>query len=377
MSENSIDSRLGPDQLQDFMTTRMVDAVRIMECLKKYNRAMTRKELQAILFISGRSETRRIEGIINDVLHEREIIELLDKNGKKIPRVAKMAKRVMKEKGEKLKKPEEVKINLVKGDFGVNFNYSSLELKSFKEWISLLKTYHYVPFIDDILQALKLEYGDEQISPKYIAFNEIEYFGYDHIRDIYQAIKMDRLISFDYEKEDMDTGDYAINRVTDFMPYILKEHNKRWYLVGEEKGKSGWRPKRLDRINTTEGVTIEMNKKTFKRKPLRIDEVWKYSSGIYPYWKAAPANDDSKFPNREDPVDISFLVRDGDKYDNISYLKTSPIHSLSQAVHDEKVNVEGKIYPSLHWLKVLGSVPLFFYLIHTIFTFINFNINSS
>ncbi|NQZ06249.1 MAG: DUF1624 domain-containing protein [Algicola sp.] len=30
----------------------------------------------------------------------------------------------------------------------------------------------------------------------------------------------------------------------------------------------------------------------------------------------------------------------------------------------DKVNVEGKIYPALHWLKVFGSVPLFFYLIH-------------
>lgn len=30
----------------------------------------------------------------------------------------------------------------------------------------------------------------------------------------------------------------------------------------------------------------------------------------------------------------------------------------------DKVSVEGKIYPAVHWLKVLGSVPLFFYLIH-------------
>ncbi|MCJ8272147.1 MAG: hypothetical protein MJK04_22460, partial [Psychrosphaera sp.] len=30
----------------------------------------------------------------------------------------------------------------------------------------------------------------------------------------------------------------------------------------------------------------------------------------------------------------------------------------------DKVNVEGQIYPALHWLKVFGSVPLFFYLIH-------------
>ena len=197
-------------------------------------------------------------------------------------------------------------------------------------WRIMFEKYKFLPFFGDVQEYITenessiKEYLDDK--EKGVAPEEIyriadfetasEFKGVDFIDKFYTAIDDRTAITFRYRA----FGKKNEKQYDNFEPYILKEHKKRWYVVGKMDGE--FRTFALDRVTEIIGKMYE----EFERVPFDPDTFWEDSMGIYTSWR------DSNGNHRKDPIQISFKVKDGDKLkdgnliENISYLESSPIH---------------------------------------------------
>ena len=212
-----------------------------------------------------------------------------------------------------------------------SIQYNSKNLKDFTEWLPLIETYEYIPFIGDIKKLIEIE-ETSFFRKKIIDFPNTEYLGVEYIMHLYNAIKKRHPIEFNYKSFDKEKRETPIK----LSPYIIKEHKGRWYLIGKKDHRSPFSFYALDRINGDIFIKTE----TFKRENELPKNSWEYSSGIYLYWKNTDEKDDSNVPEEYEPVDISFLLRDGKKYDNVEYLRSKKLHP-SQEISQEPVLEKG------------------------------------
>lgn len=191
-------------------------------------------------------------------------------------------------------------------------------------WEKMFEKYQYLPFFSDIKGYIRdnreviEEYGDKMGVGVYrIADFETQkpFYGEDWIRVFYTAIEDRSPLSFKYRSFDRNKG---IANYENFMPYLLKEHNNRWYVVGKPEAGTGFRTIAIDRVMDVVSVNDDVE---FDREPFDPDKHWEHSIGIYTGWW------DENGRYSEKPVAITFEIKDGDRMDNIPYLETAPIHS--------------------------------------------------
>ena len=112
-----------------------------------------------------------------------------------------------------------------------------------------------IPDFNTVYETLRLSdeagYFKEAIAkPKelmqYISFDGKQFTGYHHIEIIIRAISESRVIKFFYKKFDGEEKERKVK------PYLLKEYNNRWYLVGEDADSGQDRNFGLDRIEKIE-----------------------------------------------------------------------------------------------------------------------------
>lgn len=210
-----------------------------------------------------------------------------------------------------------------------------------RDWNEILQAYNYLPFYQELQQFIQihekrlgLDNDTEQRFPVALLETVDSFPGKEHLEIFYTAIANQQIIHFSYQHQFKSPI-----RVEYFMPYALKEHNRRWYVVGKPGNENRFRVYAMDRILD---VLYRADHDEFEREPFDPEMLWKNSMGIYLTWKS-----DDNAVNRTDAIRISFKVKDGPKYKNIDYLKTSKLHP-SQNEKDLTGELEGWTEITLH-----------------------------
>lgn len=130
--------------------------------------------------------------------------------------------------------------------------------------------------------------------------------GLHHLDTLYQAILKQLVLKVEYQ-----SFKARQSQVVTFHPYILKEFNNRWFLVGRIDGNEKLLTMAIDRIIAIDyDLSIDYDNQEFD-----ADEHYKNTYGV------TVLNDESIF-------DIVMKV---DRY-NAPYIETKPIHSSQQVV---------------------------------------------
>jgi hypothetical protein len=228
------------------------------------------------------------------------------------------------------------KYKLIKQDKSNNsLQYKSETLQDFKEWLPIIETYDYIPFLKDIQKLIK----EEDVSPfrkKIIDFPKTKYLGVENIMDLYNAIKSEHPIEFNYNSFSKPNTNVKL------LPYIIKEHKGRWYLIGRKNPRSPFEFYAIDRI-TADTTDIKSSEKFNREENKLPKDCWKFSSGIYIYWKNTDEKDDSDVKEEDEPIIITFLLRDGIKFENVKYIDTKKLHK-SQTIEPDPILRNGFEY---------------------------------
>lgn len=232
--------------------------------------------------------------------------------------------------------------------------YGQEDLYTFEQWKSILDTYDYVPFIEDMQIILNRDARKvDEISLDFpvIDLPKISYKGKEYIEHFYKAIAETTKIDFVHQGFNKPK-----NKVVDFMPYLLKEHNKRWYVVGKREKEGEFYIYALDRIKS---AVYDFDKELFEREEFDAQSHFSSSMGIFTSWNKSDLKYGPKEKDSKDPIEISFKVKDGDKFDNISYLTTTKIHHTQK---ESKVDDYGwmkitlNMFPEADLIRVLRGI---------------------
>lgn len=166
---------------------------------------------------------------------------------------------------------------------------------------------------EDIRPVIDFETGKRIFAgdPSSGAIKDITKHVSELLRILYRLMsaKDRRTIAIDYKR-----FDGSKRKFVELEPYLLKEHNRRWYLVAFSRYINKVMVFSLDRMlkiyNDYEGHPFEVPNDFDPQK------FWKYSVGI--------------IPSNEKPITISFELKDGVELKNVDYLISLPIHPSQQ-----------------------------------------------
>lgn len=163
-----------------------------------------------------------------------------------------------------------------------------------------------------------------------------EYEGVGYLDRIYYAIVGQETIQFDYQRFEENKP-----KQVPLEPYLLKEHNRRWYVVGTVPGGSEYKAWPLDRVKEFDW---EFEGPEFKRDPdFNPDTHWADSIGIF----------------RGKPEKVSFELRDSEMK-NIDFLRTAKIHG-TQKIEDLDgtwCKVSLWVYPSYELVREIRKLGI-------------------
>ena len=146
-----------------------------------------------------------------------------------------------------------------------------------------------------------------------LAFETSEgYAGSVNLEPVYSAIVQSRIITFDHEN-------FERNRIRHhaIKPYLLKEYNAKWYVVGVFTDSDEVRIFGLDRI-----TNIQISDETFeKTEQKRIVELFDFLIGLV--------------YDMEKPATVEISVTPG----QAKYFKKSPLHATQQIVSENENEV--------------------------------------
>lgn len=199
-------------------------------------------------------------------------------------------------------------------------NYSNLPLAD--ELNQLIQKNNHIKDFDFDFKAIELEATHNHIHSQYLSF-------------FYYRILDSETVYFQYKKYEN-----SVSKEVELEPYLLKEHNKRWYLIGKSATKQNDDPSyltyALDRI-----ASIDWAKPS--REFIRDDSFdpeiyWQHSIGLF----------------RGEPEKVNFELKN-DHMNNIDFIKTSPIHKSQKIteIDEQWIEVELFVYPSFELVREL------------------------
>ena len=235
-------------------------------------------------------------------------------------------------------------------------------LKDLRSLAAMLNQYRHIPFIHDLENWIEANGGQiDDIEQEYTSGRSIIGFdavqnstGEEHIATFYESIQDKTMLNFELEKYPFGDGRISeIVEIKNFRPHLLREHGKRWYVVGNNKPGGKFYCYGLDRVkNWLDGDESDFD-------PDRFDPgiLWQYSLGIYTQWK------DEQGESHDTPPEngISFRIKNGSRYNNIKYLESSRIHHsqtplvLDQFDEDGFVKVNLYMFPDSDLVRTLRA----------------------
>lgn len=207
--------------------------------------------------------------------------------------------------------------------------------------VSLQKTlnkYKNLPinnFIEDLVKKSSITIDDNDFMV--IDFETPDsYQGNENLDFFYHKIADCETAKFKYKKFEWDAAKEIVIK-----PYLLKEHNKRWYLIGKSGNEEDYRTYSLDRVECVD-IHFEEN---FERD-LSFDPYnrWEHSIGIF----------------TGEPSEVSFELKETKKMKNIDFLKTSKIHKSQKEymIDDHWLRVELKVLISYELVREIRKLGI-------------------
>ena len=203
---------------------------------------------------------------------------------------------------------------------------TNLDMNVLSEVVEMLKQFKDFSLFSElsgIIQRLEDRvYIEKTKQPAVIHLDKNEQLkGLHHLDTLYQAIIKRIVLRITYQSFKANAPHTYL-----FHPFILKEFNNRWFLVGKKEGQNGILNWALDRIIKIEAdLTIDYNNHNFN-----ADEYYKDTYGV------------TVFPN--DKVIEIELIAD---FINAPYILTKPFHH-SQRLIEKYEDGSAKIGLSLH-----------------------------
>ena len=165
------------------------------------------------------------------------------------------------------------------------FSIAGLNLEP-EEWealqyaASLLYQYKEVPVFSNFKSAIeKIDAGfnlglgeTDSASNKYVQFEKaVSISGYDWIASIYQALNSRYKLTISYDNIYKNEV-----KLYDVIPYLLKEHRNRWYMIGWVEERKDYLTFALDRIKTL--TVLEQRQKS--RSDFDSNLFFQHATGI-------------------------------------------------------------------------------------------------
>lgn len=233
----------------------------------------------------------------------------------------------------------------------VGFSIAELNLQE-QEWnalrfaAQLLYQYKDVPVFTDFKQAIerintRFSLGldtDDPIISKHVDFetpNAVS--GMEWIDQIFSSIRNRFAISFSY------TNIYKKTTATyHLIPYLLKEHRNRWYVIGWSNEKQNYTTFALDRILSLEIINAKQTADIKYRNAFNSDSFFQYATGI--------------MEGNGKPQKVELVITDP-----ISKLVLlEPIHASQQLIKesDGEIRISMTVYINEEFcLRLLGMGP--------------------
>ncbi len=157
---------------------------------------------------------------------------------------------------------------------------------------------------------------------RFLHFEAKGYFkGVNLIPTIRKAIQQSKCISFSHQGFQSDTP-----KAWTLAPYLLKEYQNRWYVIGQPEGEDCFLNFGLDRVSK-----LKMLGKRFARKPQGPEEMLENTIGLT--W------------NTSDVKEVVFSVIK--PYDN--YVKNLPLHHSQEVIEETDTYTVFRIYVRLNY----------------------------
>ena len=167
----------------------------------------------------------------------------------------------------------------------IGFSIAELNLQD-EEWnalkfaAQLLNQYKNVPIFSEFKNAIerintRFSLGldiEDPILNQYVHFEKANASnGMEWINLLYDVIKKKHAINFTYNNiYKKKTSTYSL------VPYLLKEHRNRWYVIGWSEERSDYRTFAIDRITALEIISIPQKKRT----DFNADSFFQHATGI-------------------------------------------------------------------------------------------------
>jgi predicted DNA-binding transcriptional regulator YafY len=212
----------------------------------------------------------------------------------------------------------------IRADFGLEIAYSKQYNGYYIDADKSVKVASFFKFLELVSLAgiFSESLKDSRKILDYVSFDDSKSFkGIDHLKAILIAISSKRKLHFTHENfENKTFKPYVIT------PFLLKEYENRWFVIGVPEGLQDIRTFGVDRLSKVSlGTSATLTKKAFEKKLANFN----YTVGV----------------NFEDgqPKHIRILVNKL----HLKYMRSLPLHA-SQVIHPQDEN---------------GTYPVDFYLI--------------
>lgn len=211
-------------------------------------------------------------------------------------------------------------IEHIRDDFKVNITYKRAENGYFippdSEWHT--EQFMRLANLSQLMQMVAQPVKNDRNAIHHISFeNHGEQKGHEHMLPLLQAIQNQTRVIISHARFFQEAKTYHV------LPFMLKEFEKRWYLVGWALERNDFRSFGLDRINS-----VEDTGESFKRDEYPNPADF-YADTIGLTYSLSPV----------EYVELSFEPRQG------NYVKTLPLHN-SQIVlvdNDEELRVRLRV----------------------------------
>ena len=203
------------------------------------------------------------------------------------------------------------------------------EFNDLKKMVSTFKEWGDLPFWEEIeLMLSQFENRftfDNQPTRKLIEFQRpLSKTGNQWLAPLYNYIDKQKAVKIFYKS--LRSGKYVSN---DIYPYLLKEYNNRWWLIG-------WAGQKMTNVSLETIFEIEDSTEKFTNLPV-------FNSNTY------FENVLGVTVNQDSPQTIRLKV----SADSVSYLKTKPIHHSQHEENEEGTEVTLKLIPNFELIQAI------------------------
>lgn len=218
-------------------------------------------------------------------------------------------------------------IEQIRYDFGIEITFDNNTKGYYIDEENSMSTEGFIRFLEiaNTADLLSETLMDSKGALDYIEFESAGALkGLKYLRELLMALKNKRLISFSYKSFDAEK-----ERTYQLAPYLLKEYQSRWYIIGMVKGLNEFRTFGIDRF-----ISLQVLEETFiPNSASTPKQLFHNTIGL------------TYSVSQVEEVELSFTPFQG------NYVKTLPWHHSQQIIadNDRELRIRLTIVPNFEF----------------------------